>query len=149
MESDNLHFFSKISPDFKELLLNSILISCLDVDIFQQWSRSKAGSVLFSECFRKSDLLGHPLWSSRWESALSQVMQVGWTAWGPPMDRVLSLLTWAHTVFPTLVVWGNLAGLTQYGICTVSGHYSEAGWLLAGCTSERKRRRSGPQKQTK
>lgn len=47
MESDNLHFFSKISPDFKELLLNSILISCLDVDIFQQWSRSKADR----ECF--------------------------------------------------------------------------------------------------
>lgn len=83
-----------------------------------------------------------PLPFHRWGSEASKVMRGGGRR-GPltctdgrhPPPNMKHIL-----VFPTLVVWGNLVVLMQYGICTGSGCCSEAGWRLAGCTSGKKGR---------
>lgn len=89
-------------------------------------------SILEKQRDLRDHLVNHSF--PRWGSELGNVVHHGWTAWvhrrGPlPANSKHALV--AHT----LAVWGTPGVLMQCGIRTVSGCCSEAGWLLAGCTS--------------
>lgn len=68
-------------------------------------------------------------------SELGNLVQHGWAVCVHGRRGPLAANSKHTLVAHTLAVWGTPGVLMQCGICTVSGCCSEAGWLLAGCTS--------------
>lgn len=147
MESDGQHSLSSISTDFKRLLLNDVpnfLPWCQPISTTAYLNKAHSGYFIFIAFQRKkgaseTTFTDQPL-NSKVRTWVRYAMRckeggqpVSTDGEGPLPANSKQVL-----VFHTLVVWGNLAVLMQYGKCIGNGCCSEAGWLLAGCTSEKK-----------